>query len=207
MDLMEFLKAMSQQYKYEDPEWIAAWRQKHGALLVEGLTDGKNYVRLARKETDNAKLVLAFRPMLDRVSDEGIVLGGKLAVFFEEKKAEPLNEETAIEWLSAGWPEIPYNRKNEKRLGTTMMAPVEAPLKGGVDFIATLNTGTAVDKLMQAIEEKIGGKIDDRKAVIRAIVDAMVEQAIPLFKDTAKAEEGKAADVLSFPSLGTKTLN
>jgi hypothetical protein len=68
-------------HKFKAPSWMIDWQKKYQPMLVDGLTDGPTYVRLVGKSLPALDVVLALRPMVGRITDDSVMVGGKLSVF------------------------------------------------------------------------------------------------------------------------------
>lgn len=203
-----FLKMMLGGGGVEEPKKMAEWRAKFDPILVEGLTDGKNYIRLQRKETPHGTFVLAFRPLMQRVEPEAVLLGGKLSLFIENTTVAPVNEETAVAWLEECYPSVPWSKRDGgKRLGTNLLSPVKAPLGQGKQFLDSLREAHTAEAMLKSIEEKADIAAENRKQVLRAMYEAFDQYGTVCFDDlmAEKPQTGETADVLEFPS--NKTLN
>ena len=124
-------------------------------LLVEGLTDGPTYVRLMIKELPALDVVLAIRPMVGRITESAIMLGGKLSVFplKDTLKAAPANEATMANWLKAAFPNVEWPKVSSRRVGTIVATPQTAPYYSGAEYLTAFKQSDTVEKMVAFIEQ------------------------------------------------------
>lgn len=176
--------------KFNNPAWMDEWQNKHQPLLVEGLTDGPTYVRLMIKELPALDVVLAIRPMVGRITESAIMLGGKLSVFplKDTLKAAPANEATMANWLKAAFPNVEWPKVSSRRVGTIVATPQTAPYYSGAEYLTAFKQSDTVEKMVAFIEQMVGGEVADRKHVLRAITDAL-EAELPALFDAASLDK------------------
>lgn len=180
-------------YKFKPPQWMPSWQQKYSGLLVEGLTDGPTYVRLSRKSLDALDVVLAFRPLVSRVTSDTIVIGGKLSVFpvKESIKAEPASDAVMVTWLLGAYPELSCQKRSVDRVGTLVAALYQADVTAGKVFIDQWGDTDHVEKMLDHIVEISKTEIENRKLVSRALKEALRAEMPVLFSDVVQNPKAK----------------
>lgn len=160
------------------PKYLNTWREKFEPLLVEGLSDGPTYVRLATKSLPTLDVVLAVRPVMQRLDSKTLMVGGKVAVFpvADSVKAAPSSEEVMITWLMGAYPQINFQKRNAERVGTVVMSVQNAPYKSGKSYVEAFKEADTAGKMLAYVEELIGESIAERQKVARAVNEALLAQ-------------------------------
>jgi len=172
--------------KAKVPKWFEGWKDKYSSALVEGLTDGPTYVRLARKECPMLDVQLALRPYVMRITENKIALCGKLSVFpiKDTLKAAPANEEVMANWLAAAFPDVEFPKRSGQRVGTIILTLADAPMNAKKAFKVHWAESKMVDSLLDWIEGIGHLTVADRKLAARAL-----KEAYGYWLDTAFYEE------------------
>jgi hypothetical protein len=168
----------------QSEKWLKSWQEKYQPLLVEGLSDGPTYVRLATKSLDMLDVVVALRPVSSRINAHIIMIGAKLSVFpvIESLKVDPANKSVLRGWLLEAYPHVVFPKQDHQRLGTVFAAGFGAPYDEGTVFLEEFKKHGLAEKLIHQVEEMLGTPVEDAKQVIRAVSDAYAAQLPLLFK-------------------------
>lgn len=177
------------------PSYLENWYEKFAPLLVNGLTDGPTYVRLATKSLPTLDVVLAIRPVMQRLDSNALMIGGKVSVFpiKESLKANPSSEDVMVSWLTSAYPQITFQKVSAERVGTTVLSVQNAPYKSGKSYVEAFKEADTVGKLLTYIEGLIGEPIDNRQQVARAISEALLAQVPFVFSKFVIEEAPKGS--------------
>jgi hypothetical protein len=178
------------------------WAEKFSDVSALGVDQKLNYVRLATKITPEAKMRLSMRPLFQRIAEHRAVFGGKVAVFFDEVKVAPVNDETAITWLEEAFPKLSFSKRDAFRVGTVLVSWIEGT---GQEILTRFVTDKVVDRILRFVEKEGELTVENRERVLEALQVAFQELILESFQMAPK--EGipaEGAAILSFPD---KTLH
>jgi hypothetical protein len=183
------------------PLYSTEFYEKHGERMVDGLSTGQSYVVLKRKS--RSPVVLQFRPLVDRQSDDVVFVGGKLSSFFDPKKLENVEylPEGAQAKLEKAFPKLDAFKRGERRVGTVIGFGLVAKDDQGKHALQGFQG--AVLKMLNNIEKKLDIEIEDKRGARKAIEAIYVELFHKVFSDLAGDKPSKRKT--SKTGLTTKT--
>lgn len=159
------------------------------SLTMDGLGSTKSYLVLRRKK--RLGIHVGFRPLVGRISDDAIIIGGKLRIAYDSTYGEeghspkPISPEVAVKTLRNTFDGsgVLWHRVDPRRVSAVVAKPVAAGLWNGKEFKEKVKIEEFVDELLEHIQGAVGFKMENQRK-IREALRAYYEGAVnAVFQD------------------------
>jgi hypothetical protein len=146
------------------------------SLLRNGLSSHMSYVVL--KQKSRSPVYLAFKPILTRINQVALYIGGKLSAFpnGSHEAWSGIDYEGKTEILKKAWKKLPQDRVSESRVGSHAGVFVSAGQADLKKLLAKAELKPMIKKLLDGIEENLGIEIENRLDVTKFLMLTYAEQ-------------------------------
>lgn len=173
-------------------------------ILRDGLSSQKSYVIL--KQKSRSPIFLQFKPIINRLSQSVLYIGGKLSAFPDtnHEKWQARGSEDRVEALQSAWRRLPKDRVGEERVGSHAGIYVVAPTGQLRTFTAKFDSGNLMTKMLSAIESELNVDIENKAEVRNFLKFTYSQQWDALFSQGGAKVEARLVGKKSELMLGQK---
>lgn len=178
-------------------------------LIMDGVSSAQSYLVMARKK--RLGLHVAFSPRVGRITDDVIIVGGKLRIAYDSgytssrksKAVKAINEKVAISTLKTAYDAdgAKWSKELPERVSGVYAKPVAAGLYDGEEFEASGAVEEIVASLMDGLEGTVGFKTENARKIRESLVAYFAENVKKVFKPLPEITKLPVSLVGSFGNL------
>jgi hypothetical protein len=165
------------------------------SLLRNGLSSVKSYIVL--KQKSRSPVYLAFKPILTRISQVALYIGGKLSAFPKNGVGPD-----SVEILKKAWKNLPQDRVSEVRVGSHAGVFLSAGAGDLKKLLAKAELKPMIKKLLDGIEEQLEIEIENRLDVTKFLMMTYAEQLASAFYENGSSLPPRQIAKLSDVAFG-----